>query len=289
VRSLIIYSFLILIACSKKEKKISGFESQQSVGVVNSKLREASGLVASIANPGYLWTHNDSGNSASIYLINEKAEIVMTCKLNNTVNRDWEDITIGPGPDQNVNYLYVADIGDNEAVYPYKILYRIKEPDFTSDKVEIEKVDKLVVKLPGGARDTEAIMVDPMTNYFYISSKRENSVRLYEIKFPFISDTLHAEEVSRLPFNNIVAANISTDGREVLMKTYRDIFYWKREGTESIPALLQRNPVKLEYTPEPQGEAIAWKRDASGFYTLSESDKGDGGSLYFYKRKQQFN
>jgi len=283
VRILIIASFLILIACSKKEKS-SDFESQQSVGLVSRKLREASGLVASIANPGYLWTHNDSGNSASIYLINDKAEIVMTCKLKNTVNRDWEDITIGPGPEENVNYLYVADIGDNEAVYSYKILYRIKEPTFLSDQIEIEKADKLTFELPGGARDTEAIMVDPITNYFYVSSKREHSVRLYEIKFPFASDTLHAEEVGKLPFNNIVAANISTDGSEVLMKTYRDIFYWKRKGNEPIPTLLQRRPVKLEYKPEPQGEAIAWKRDGFGFYTLSESEKGDG-SLFFYKRK----
>ena len=283
MRILIITSFLILIACSKKEKD-SDFESQQSVGLVSGKLREASGLVASIANPGYLWTHNDSGNSASIYLINDKAEIVMTCKLKNTVNRDWEDITIGPGPEENVNYLYVADIGDNEAVYPYKILYRIKEPTFLSDQIEIEKVDKLTFELPGGARDTEAIMVDPITHYFYVSSKREHSVRLYEIKFPFASDTLHAEEVGKLPFNNIVSANISTDGSEVLMKTYRDIFYWKRKGNESIPTLLQRKPVKLKYKPEPQGEAIAWKRDGFGFYTLSESEKGDG-VLFFYKRK----
>jgi hypothetical protein len=271
-----------LNSCSKKD---SLFESQQNLGTVSKKLQEASGLVASIANPGYIWTHNDSGNSASIYLINEKAEIVMTCKLSSTVNRDWEDITIGPGPDENVSYLYVADIGDNEGVYPYKILYRIKEPGFSGDKIEIDKVEKLVIELPGGARDTEAIMVDPITKYFYISSKRENKVRLYEIKFPFTSDTLHAEEIGKLPFNNIVAANISMDGSEVLMKTYRDIFYWKREGNESIPNLLRRKPVKLEYNPEPQGEAIAWKRDGSGFYTLSESDKGDGGSLYFYKRK----
>lgn len=288
MRSLIIYSFLILLSCSKK-KKVSDFESQHSVGIVSGKLQEASGLIASMANPGYLWTHNDSGNSASIYLINEKGEIVMTCKLNSTVNRDWEDITLGPGPEENTNYLYVADIGDNEAVYPYKILYRIKEPDLSEAKIEIDKVQKLVIELPGGARDTEAIMVDPITNYFYISSKREHSVRLYEIKFPFTSDTLRAEEVGKLPFNNIVAANISTDGSEVLMKTYRDIFYWRREGNESIPTLLQRKPIKLEYKPEPQGEAIAWKRDGSGFYTLSESENGGGGSLYFYKRKQHAN
>jgi hypothetical protein len=285
VRSLIIYSFLILIACSKKEKN-SDFESQRPIGLVSGRLHEASGMAASITNPGYIWTHNDSGNSALIYLINDRAEIVMTCKLKNTVNRDWEDITIVPGPEENVNYLYIADIGDNEAVYSYKILYRIKEPTFLNDQIEIEKVDKFIFELPGGARDTEAIMVDPITNYFYVFSKREHSVRLYEIRFPFARDTLHVEEVGKLPFNNVVAANISSDGSEVLVKTYRDIYYWKREANEPIAMVLQREPIKLDYNPEPQGEAITWKLDGSGFYTLSESVGGKASSLFFYKRKQ---
>ncbi len=271
----------------ESSQKDTPFESQQSLGVVGGELREASGLVASIINPGYLWTHNDSGNSASIYLLNEKGQIVMKCKLKNTVNRDWEDITIGPGPEEGINYIYVADIGDNNAVYSYKILYRIKEPVLSNKKIEIAEVDKFVFELPDGVRDTEAIMVDPITNNFYISSKREHAVRLYEIRFPFASDTLRAVEVGKLPFNNIVAANISKDGSEVLIKNYLKIYYWKRDSVESIPSLLKKDPIQLDYKAEPQGEAIAWKRDGSGFYTLSESGRNDGGSLYFYKRKQQ--
>jgi len=296
VRLLVITIFLISVSCSKHQsnkkeilQKDTPFESQQSLGVVSGELREASGLVASIINPGYLWTHNDSGNSASIYLLNEKGEIVMTCKLKNTVNRDWEDITIGPGPEAGINYIYVADIGDNNAVYSYKILYRIKEPVLSSKKIEITEVDKFVFELPDSVRDTEAIMVDPITNNFYISSKREHAVRLYEIKFPFASDTLHAVEVAKLPYTSIVAANVSADGREVLMKNYKEIYYWKRDTVESIPSLLKKEPLRLDYKSEPQGEAIAWKRDGSGFYTLSESENGGGGSLYFYKRKQHAN
>jgi hypothetical protein len=267
------------------KKKGSLFESQKSMGEVTKKLREASGLVASISNPGYLWTHNDGKNSSEIFLIDEKADVVMTCKLKNIINRDWEDITMGPGPEEGVNYLYVADIGDNEAIYPYKILYRIKEPVLSEKKIEVEKVDTLVFQLPGGARDAETIMVDPLTSYFYIISKREHSVRLYEIKFPFKSDTLQAEKVATLAFNNIVAADISVDGSEVLIKNYRDIYYWKRSDKESMIDLLQREPIKINYKAEPQGEAIAWKRDGAGFYTLSESAKGSGGTLYFYGRK----
>lgn len=287
MRYLIIFCLLIF-ACSKKEKKSlddSLFESQQSVGKVGKKLQEASGLVASIANPGYLWTHNDGNNRSEIYLIDEKANVVMTCNLKEIANRDWEDITIGPGPEEGVNYIYVADIGDNEAVYPYKILYRFAEPQFTVKKIEIEKVDTLVIQLSDGQRDSETIMVDPMTSYFYVVSKREHAVRLYEIKFPFVNDTLQAENIGTLPFSSIVSADISADGSEVLMKNYQKIFYWRREGNESLLALLQRKPSRINYQPEPQGEAIAWKYDGTGFYTLSESEKGEGGELYFYKRK----
>jgi len=284
VRKLIFYCLLILVSCGKKEKT-SLFESQQSVGTAGKKLHEASGLIASISNPGYLWTLNDGENPSEIYLMDEEADVVMTCKLKNIVNRDWEDIAIGPGPEEGVNYLYVADIGDNDARYSFKILYRLKEPVFVDKKIEVEKIDTLVFELPGGPRDSETILVDPITNGFYIISKREHSVKLYEINFTMDKDTVQAQEVGELPFNNIVAANISSDGSEVLLKNYRDIYYWKRMDNESLPKLFQRKPTKLDYKPEPQGEAIAWKLDGTGFYTLSESVGGAASNLYFYKRK----
>jgi len=288
MRILITLLFLAFLSCSKNESKKDNdalFESQRSVGVVAKKLREASGLVASKSNPGYLWTLNDGGNASAIYLMNDKAEVVMTCNLKNIINRDWEDILIGPGPKQDMSYIYVAEIGDNEAIYPFKMLYRFEEPVLTNKKIEIEKIDTLVIDFPGGPRDTEAMMVDPATQDFYIISKREHSVRLYEIDFPFESDTVKVEEIGTLPFNNIVAANISSDGKEILLKNYREIYYWKRLDHESIAEALKRNPIQLDYNPEPQGESIAWNLDGSGFYTLSESETGPGGTLYFYKRK----
>jgi len=285
VRTLLLFSFLILFSCTKNEGDTTLFESQKSLGTVGKKLSEASGLVASVSNPGYLWTHNDGRNPAEVYLINEKAEVVMTVKLKNTVNRDWEDITIGPGPEEGVSYLYVADIGDNNSVYPYKLLYRIKEPVLSDKKIEIDEIETLVVQLPGGPRDSEAIMADPVTGHFYIISKREHSVRLYELRFPFVSDTLQAEMLGKLPLSSIVAADISPNGTEVLLKNYTNIYYWKRNENESIADVLRRSPVKVYYEPETQGEAIAWKADGTGFYTLSESGMMSEADLFFYKRK----
>jgi hypothetical protein len=256
--------FLFPLGCVQKNTSSDLFSIGKERGIVDKKLDEASGLVASITNPGYFWTHNDSGNPAEVYLINDKAEIVMTCKLPNVPNRDWEDITIGPGPEENKSYLYVGDIGDNEAQYAYKIIYRFEEPVLAEGNRVIDQFDTLAFQLSDGIRDTEALMLDPTSKELFIFSKREDSVRLYQIPFEFASgDTVVAERKSILPLTRIVAADISADGTEIL----------------------QSKPTQLSYDREPQGESIAWQRDGAGFYTLSETMKNYRGRLLFYERK----
>jgi hypothetical protein len=283
------YYFLILlvsVACKNETVTSDLFHEGIRKGSVSKKIAEASGLVASVANPGYYWTHNDGENPAEVFLINDKAEIVMTCKLANVANRDWEEITVGPGPQESRSYLYVGDIGDNVAEYPYKMIYRFVEPLLSEGDQVINEFDTIVFNLSDGVRDTEAMMIDPITNDVFIVSKREDSVRLYKVYAPtMLTDTLQAEFKTKLPFNKIVAASISPDGTEVLMKNYDHLYYWKRSDQEMIPQLLQRKPIELNYVQEAQGEAIAWNLDGTGFYTLSETVKNHKGNLIYYKRK----
>ncbi|MBK7649668.1 MAG: hypothetical protein IPJ20_01470 [Flammeovirgaceae bacterium] len=210
----------------------------------------------------------------------------MTCLLANINNRDWEEITIGAGPEPDKRYLYVGDIGDNDARYPYKIIYRFVEPELNGDKLTISEFETFVIQLSDGVRDTEAMMMDPLSNDFFILSKREDSIRLYQLPYPWpVGDTLNAELKSTLPFFNVVAADISADGSEVLLKNYDQIYYWKRSDHEPIPELLQKEATILNYNPEPQGESIAWKLNGNGFSTLSETVKDFKGKLLYYKRR----
>lgn len=274
---------LCLMACSSEISDL--FSSAKEKGIVDIKLEEASGLVASAAHPGYFWTHNDSGNGAQLFLIDSTANIAATMPLGAVRNRDWEDITLGPGPDPDKTYVYVGDIGDNKAQYPYKIIYRLEEPAAIENKT-VERFDTLFVQLPDGTRDSEALMIDPISSRMFMVSKREDSVRLYQFPNTWKSgDTLTAELKIKMPYNLTVAADISVDCSEVLLKNYDHVYYWKREGTESIADLLQRTPLELKYKPEKQGEAIAWSRDGSGYYTLSESSTHERARLLFYKRK----
>jgi len=284
---LLLVLYLTAIACQPQSKdKSTLFNNGISLGTnKNGKLEEASGLVESIKQPSYFWTHNDSGNPGAIFLIDNKAATKKVFKLTNVKNRDWEDITIGSGPKPNTSYLYIGDIGDNQAKHALKYIYRIEEPSI-DDNEEVTDVDKLIVKLEDGSRDSETIMFDPQTKNLYIVSKREAMVMLYEISYPFEADTLIAKKVATLPFTLIDGGAISPDGKEVLLRNYTDIFYWKKKGNESIIDLLQTPAMELPYDPEPQGEAIAWSRDGTGYYTISENAKGSRGKLLFYKRNQ---
>lgn len=276
---------LCLFSCSGQKANSDLFTKGKSVGVVSIKIAEASGLQSSIKNQGYLWTLNDSGNPAEIYLLNDKGEIVMTCILPFINNRDWEEIFIGPGPKTGAPYLYIADIGDNEAKYPYKILYRLEEPIFDQEQVIIEDVDTLIFSLPDQVRDSETMFFDSLSSTIYLISKREHQVKLYELKYPFEKDTLVAAFKVDLPFRNIVAADLSHFDNEFMMKSYEEVYYWKRKSNEPLTELLQRKPIKIGYEPEAQGESIAWKFDGSGFYTLSETTTHSRGELIYYQRK----
>lgn len=284
----------MVISCTKKPAEkpdtFSFLEGEKLAELTEEKIQEASGLAASISNKGLLWTHNDSGNPAEVFLVDRKLNIRLICRLEGIPNRDWEDIATGPGPDPSKNYVYVADIGDNMAQYPYKMIYRFEEPDITKKNVKgmiIEKVDKIVFQLEDKIKDAETLMVHPATGDIFVVSKRENPVVLYRIPFSRknISDTVMADSVCPIPLTQVVAGDFSSDGKSILLKNYQNVFLWESVGGEPIEKTFSRPGKILPYKEEPQGEAIAFARDGSGYFTISEKVRGEKSYLLFYRRK----
>lgn len=293
------------------------FEPGKIKGELDTKeLQEISGLAASIINPGLLWAHNDGGDKARIFLIDTTAHQKVVIWLGgDATHRDWEDMAIGPGPEEGKNYIYVGDIGDNDAKHKHKFIYRLEEPKIdpaTTSDTTILRVERIKFELPDGARDSECIMIDPVTRDIYLLSKREPKVNLYRLPYPqSTTETITAERVlEKMEFNQyeekqvskngketlingyhssyynqIVSGEISGDGSEVLIKTYSSVYYWKRPNAENIGDLLKTMPTLLPYTAEPQGEAIAFDVNGKGYYTLSEERGKTPQRLIFYKRK----
>ena len=278
-------------ACSQKAEKPDSnifLPGKELAEITNKKLEEVSGLAASINNPKLLWTQNDSGNDAEVFLVDQKMEIKLTCKLKGIANRDWEDIAVGPGPEPGKSYVYVAEIGDNIGIFQYKNIYRFEEPALKAGQKEvtITNFDTITFQLADQMKDTEALMINPLNKNIYIISKREAPVYLYELPYPqSTKDTLTANKVMPLPLTQIVAADFSADGKEIIMKNYKNVYYWKTKG-RSVEETLKERPYIVEYKKEPQGEAITFARDGSGYYTVSEKVKSEKSYLFFYPRKK---
>lgn len=283
---------ILLVACSLAAWKPSSvatvdiFESEPvSYPVKPGKLDEASGIADSKSHPGYLWVEEDSGNPNEIALISHKGEFLKKIKIRGATNRDWEDMVLANGPEKGKNYIYLGDIGSNKAKASKYYIYRFLEPALNVDTVS--RVDKLVYQYPDGGHDAEAMLVDNGTKDIYIITKRDKQSAIYKLPYPQSTAKVNqAVLVGRLGFNGVVSAALSPDGEEILVKTYTRIYYWKRKAGQSIEEVLTEKPINISYQLEPQGEAICFKIDNSGFFTLSERPSFmKRVNLNFYKRK----
>jgi len=275
---------LLLFSCSgNSDEPKENFAKARDLALIDAKLPEASGLAASVANPGYIWAQNDGQNPSEVYLIDTTAQVKLTCKLT-VANRDWEEIAVGPGPVDGKTYVYVGEIGDNNAAFDIKYVYRFEEPVADQPEKQIALTDTLKIRMSDGKRDTETMMIDPLSKDLYLISKREDSVRLYRVPQPFTKEIMTAQKIAVIPFFKIVAGSFSADGLEILLKDYDHVYYWKRTKDEPLESVLLRKPEQLPYQREAQGEAITWALDGSGYYTLSETNPGKPAYLKFYKR-----
>lgn len=268
------------------------FTKPEAVAVFDdSSLDEASGLAHSERNPGYLWTQADSGNSNEIFLVRRDGKIAAQFTIDGANNRDWEEIAVGPGPVAGQSYIYLADIGDNRLYYPKKIIYRFPEPLLHKATAPYSEhvlgADRLVFQLPDGPKNAEAILVDPKTRDIYILSKEEQCV-VYRATYPqSVSKTTVMQRALAIPFRVVTAADISRDGHDVLIRTYTHAFYYTRQEGESVIDALKRTPLLEPLAQEPQGEAISWATDKSGYYTVSEEvNWWTPQVVYFCRRKR---
>ncbi len=276
----------------------NNFEGPVDLGIVDdSIINEASGIAASRKNKNILWVHNDDSPEARVFAINTSAKIVAIYVLNIKNGRDWEDIAIGPGPEDNFDYIYFGDIGDNLKQFKTKDIYRFKEPYVSEDQKQkidtIREYDKITFKFPDKIYDSEALMIDPQTKDLYVITKRLDNEKVYKIEYPqSVATTITADFVTELPFgyegmngSGVTAADISSEGTEILIKTYSKVYYFRRNSGETIKEALKKDSKSIHYQMEPQGEGISWHPASLGYYTISErSPFLIPAHLYYYKR-----
>lgn len=301
-----IFAFIILL-CSIQLLKSQNpdFSNQYDLGEIKIPvLDEASGLATSRKYPNIIWTHND-GPQGIIFAFNTKGNYIAQFKLADTLihsDSDFEDICIGPGPIEGVDYIYLGDIGDNGALRQIKYVVRFPEPfvDINNSNTlvqNINKADMLPFSYPDSARDSETLMIDPLTKDIYHVSKRETYVAVYKMPYPQLIDKLNLlEKTNTLTMgksffdgSGVTGGDISPNGKEILIRDYQVVYYYYKNDKESIKDAFARNPIIIpQYNlfpfVEPQGEAICWTFGGNGFFTTGEIKQKIKPHLSYFKK-----
>ncbi|WP_435236860.1 hypothetical protein ACR30L_04565 [Psychromonas sp. PT13] len=262
--------------------------------ITSDQIDETSGIVAYRTHAGIFWINNDSGSEAILYAVNEQGKHLATLTILNAENHDWEDLSTVTV--QGVNYIVIADTGDNDAEGTNYQLHFIKEPILNiSDQIQqqFSATPAWTVNFtyPDKPRDIEAVAVDPIHQQVMLLSKREQPHQLLTLPIKQQANTklMMATPLGDIPdfpsplklrlgifdmfnYSNMpTSMDISPDGSMAAVLTYSSAYLYLKNGHESWLAAFSQTPKRIDFPTLKQAEAIAF--DTSGKYLYITSER----------------
>jgi hypothetical protein len=240
------------------------------------ELSELSGLVALDSG---LWAHNDSGDEARVFRLDEAGATQAVVHLEGIDAFDWEDMS-GAGP--SAGELFVGDIGDNEGIRNEVTVLRFAVPDpapVGEVTIPADEIQTITLRYPDGPRDAETLLVDPVTRDLVIVDKRFGGAsEVYQATEADWADggagleRIGVVEVGDTPLDATTAGDVGADGQVVALRTYAAVLVFPRDEDQSLAeALVDNEPCDAPTRLEVQGEAVTFTDE--GYLTVSEGDR----------------
>jgi len=275
------------VRCSGRDTTLFSFVKK----LAPLEIIEASGIVTSHTMQGNFWIHDDGGRGV-LHLLNNNGIAIGSVRLQSEFGfADIEDIALFVDTFTNTSTIYVADIGDNNAVRDIKTISVFEEPTAIqmqqSSSIVVQPTVSIRFRYPDGKRDAETIMVDPLNNDVYIVSKREATVGVYQVKAPFVNSEVRTlKKLGNIPYRLITAGDISSNGDQIIVRDYEKAYHWNRLPNETIATALSKDARCISIIAEEQGEGICFSRDGESFFTVSERSKSPQEFIYHYSKKK---
>ncbi len=223
---------------------------------------ESSGLAASVVHPGVVWTHNDSGNPARLFAVDQAGATVATLDVEGALNVDWEAVAMGRGPDGSAA-LFVADTGANLSLRPQPSVYVVAEPsELASGSVPAERFP--VSYADGRLPDVETILVDPVTNQVFLVEKRDGGGVVYAGPERLVADQPNVFTPIGTGPTLVSDGTFLADGRVALRNNTRVRLYDRPGGVEQAIMELPRMSVGESVTAAVDGTALLLGSEGAG-------------------------
>ncbi|HJQ42447.1 MAG TPA: hypothetical protein VJ831_05150 [Jatrophihabitantaceae bacterium] len=236
------------------------------------RITEASGIARGIASPGVFYVENDSGDVNRFFAVDRRTgETAATVFVTGARNVDWEDLAVA-GDRRSAPSVWLADIGDNDAVRRTVQLYELAEPHidptWRNRTVRVSVAREWQLRYPGGPVDAESLAVSPGGTP-YIVTKSFGGATVYRVPAWRPGGAVQTvRRVGRISFHSTGTANpfglfgqivatgaaISASGRVFAVRTYSDVWAWRVTG--SMADTLRHKPVVMPLPRQPQGEGL---------------------------------
>lgn len=255
--------------------------------ITDSRLGELSGFAASRRHPGVLWAHNDGGDRPALYAVSTHGKLLAVVRIRGVSNVDWEDLALIERDGRSL--LLIADTGDNGGLRRDLAIYAVEEPEQIVDS-RVSLAWKMPFQWPDGARDCEAMSVDPQTGEILLVSKKRVPPELFAlpahpqgrgtavarylgsfagVEQPDDSDLARNPVYGRYRAQ-ITGVDVRADGGELALLNYRRVMLYARAAGQSWAEAIAQAPRALEYPWLPQAEAIGYSPDGRYVYIGSE-------------------
>lgn len=250
-------------------------------GTLGALLAETSGLAASRIHANVLYAHNDSGDTARLFMVGTDGSSKNVVDVTGAAAVDWEDVAVAPCGAGSC--VFVADIGDNAKARTDLRIYRIPEPSLTATTAAAAAFP---VQYPDGAHDAETLLADATGALYIVTKESFGASSLFALGVPGTPGTpLVARAVGKITPPNLGFPPI-TGGDffggpcpRMVLRTYGAVLLFEGVAGDGPEQLAKRTFRTLTAPLETQGEAIAFAADGRGLFTASE---GNGVPLFRY-------
>jgi hypothetical protein len=248
----------------------------------DTRIDESSGIGASRRYPGCIWTHNDSGDSARLFLLDGTGKTLSEIVMDNADARDWEDMSVA-GDGKN-SWVYVGDIGDNAEAHPGIVVYRFQEPEIDvqnpPERISVS-CERMVLQYPDRAHNAETLVAAP-DGHLLIVTKSQDKTLVFKTPQPFTAGaTQQLQKLGEIEMPEgfrkrlTTAGDISPDGKRLVVITYTQAHEWllpgwKKDGAPLWNLMIQQKPRVWDLPRTKQMEAVCYGLDSKTLYSTSE-------------------
>jgi hypothetical protein len=235
-------------------------------------LSELSGLEASPRDAGVLWGINDSGSFPRLYRFDTRGRALGRVSVHGAFIRDSESLAVWQEQPGGQAWMLIGDVGDNRGWRDEVRVHAVAEPALSATRARIAWT--LRFRYPDGPRDAEGIAVDHRDRQLLVLSKRDRPARLYGVPLDGAPQPTTAHLIAELPAGVVdgdaTGLDVSRDGRQLAVLSYRGLYLWTREPGVSWGEALLGAPRELTLPRLRKAEALTFDHASRAIFVGSE-------------------